>query len=186
MNCSSSEEHFEALIDGALPIALRTELLAHVDRCTSCGVILEELRVVDALLLAPREAQLAPNFTFRVMAEITAQPFPRRRQAPVAAFLVSYVIAAWMLVGLVQLGAGTRTHAVLGSSAQVALRDFLAAFGGVTQAAGRGFSQGFGSVMALLGGVLVLDLTLAAVVAVAYFIIRPRIAERIAASEARL
>ena len=185
MNCSSSEEHFEALIDGALAPALRSELLAHVDRCTACSGILEELRVVDALLLAPREAQLAPNFTFRVMAEITAQPVPRRRQAPIAAFLVSYTVAAWMLVGLGQLAAGPRTHAFLGS-AQLALRDFLAAFGGVTQAAGRGFSHGFGSITALLGGVLVLDLTLAAAVAVAYFIIRPRIAERIAASEARL
>jgi len=119
------------------------------------------------------------------MAEITAQPVPRRRQAPIAAFLVSYTVAAWMLVGLGQLAAGPRTHAFLGS-AQLALRDFLAAFGGVTQAAGRGFSHGFGSITALLGGVLVLDLTLAAAVAVAYFIIRPRIAERIAASEARL
>jgi hypothetical protein len=185
MNCSSSEEHFEALINDTLAPTLRSELLAHVDRCTACSGILEELRVVDALLLTPREAQLAPNFTFRVMAEIAAQPVPRRRQAPIAAFLVSYVVAAWMLVGLVQLAAGPRTHAFLGS-AQIALREFLAAFGGVTQAAGRGFSHGFGSVIALLGGVLVLDLTLAAVVAVAYFIIRPRIAERIAASEARL
>ena len=184
MNCSSSEEHFEALIDGTLAPPHRTELLAHVHHCVGCNSILEELRVVDALLLAPREAQLAPNFTFKVMAELAAQPVPRPRRSPIAAFLVSYVVAAWMLVGLMQLAAGPRTQSFLGS-AQAALREFLAAFGGVTEAAGRGFSHGFGSVTALLGGVLVLDFGLAAAVAIAYFVIRPRIAERIAASEAR-
>ena len=45
-----------------------------------------------------------------------------------------------MLVGLVQLAAGSRTQSFLGS-AQAALREFLAAFGGVTDAAGRGFSR---------------------------------------------
>lgn len=184
MNCSSSEEHFEALIDGTLAPTLRTELLAHVDRCTACGSILEELRVVDALLLGPREAQLAPNFTFKVMAEITAQPIPRPHRAPLAAFLVSYVVAAWMLVGLIQLAAGPRTHALFAST-QSQLRVFLEAIGGVTNAATRGFSHGFGSVTALLGGVLALDLALVAAVAIAYFVIRPRIAERIAASETR-
>lgn len=184
MNCSSSEEHFEALIEGTLAPTVRKELLAHVDRCTACGGILEELRVVDALLLAPREAQLAPNFTFKVMAELTAQPIPRPRRAPLAAFLVSYIVAAWMLVGLIELVAGPRTHALVGST-QSALRVLLAAVTGVTNGAARGFSHGFGSVTALLGGVLVLDLALAAAVAIAYFVIRPRIAERIAASQAR-
>ena len=184
MNCSSSEEHFEGLIDGTLARALRSEVLAHVDRCASCRGILEELRVVDALLLAPREATLAPNFTFKVMAELTAQPLPRPRRAPVAAFVVSYIVGAWILVGLAELGAGPRTHAMLGA-AQRGIGTLLAAIGGISHAAGRGFSHGFGTITALVGFVLVLDAVLAAAVVVAFVVIRPRLAARLGAHEAR-
>jgi len=184
MNCSSSEEHFEALIDGTLSASLRPELLAHVDRCTACGSVLEELRVIDALLLAPREATLAPNFTFRIMAEVAAQPIPRPRRAPVAAFLVSYLVAAWMLVGIAELVAGPRTHAVL-ASLQANVGSLIVVFSGVAQAAGRGVSHGLGSLTALVGGVLALDVALAAAVAVGYFVVRPRLAARLGASEAR-
>ena len=184
MNCSSSEPFFEALIDGTLAPAVRTALLAHVDRCTPCSSILEELRVVDALLLAPREPQLAPNFTFKIMAEVAAQPVPRPRQAPVAAFVVSYTVAAWMLVGLAQLVAGPTSLAWV-ASANHTLGALIAAFAGVSHAAGRGFSHGLGSLVALLGGVLVLDIALTCAVAVAYVVVRPRLAARIGSSEAR-
>jgi len=184
MNCSSSEEHFEALIDGTLPASLRPELLAHVDRCAACASVLEELRVIDALLLAPREATLAPNFTFRIMAEVAAQPVPRPRRAPLLAFLVSYVVAVWMLFALAELAAGPRTHAFL-ASLQANVGSLIVVFSGVAQAAGRSVSPGLGSLTALVGGVLALDLALAAAVAVGYFVVRPRLAARLGASEAR-
>ena len=184
MNCSSSEEHFEALIDGTLPASFRPELLAHVDRCAACASVLEELRVIDALLLAPREATLAPNFTFRIMAEVAAQPVPRPRRAPLLAFLVSYVVAVWMLFALAEQAAGPRTHAFL-ASLQANVGSLIVVFSGVAQAAGRSVSPGLGSLTALVGGVLALDLALAAAVAVGYFVVRPRLAARLGASEAR-
>lgn len=184
MNCSSSEEQFEALIEGALPDSVRSRLLEHVDRCTPCSRVLEELRVIDALLLAPREVHLAPNFTFTVMAEVAAQPVPRPRRSPVAAFVVAYSVAAWMLIGSVFLIAGPRAHAAM-SAAQSLLATFFFAFGGFSHVAERSFSHGLGTLTALVGGVLVLDLILACAVAVAYLVIRPRLAARIAAPGAR-
>ena len=179
MNCSSSEEQFEALIEGTLPDPIRVRVFAHVDRCTPCTSVLEELRVIDALLLAPREANLAPNFTFKVMAEVAAQPLPRPRRSPVAAFVVAYSVAAWMLIGLIVIIAGPRAQTAM-IAAQSVLATVFSAFGGFSRVAERGFSHGLGTLTALVGGVLVLDLLLVAAVAVAYLVIRPRLAARIA------
>jgi hypothetical protein len=184
MNCSSSEEHFEALIEGMLHESVRASVLAHVDRCTTCSSVLEELRVIDALLLAPCEADLAPNFTFKVMAEVAAQPLPRPRRSPVAAFVVAYSVAAWMLIGVFIFMAGPRAHAAM-MAVQNVLATVFSAFSGFSHVAERGFSHGLGTLTALVGGVLVLDLILASGVAVAYLVIRPRLAARIATPGAR-
>lgn len=184
MNCNSSEAQFTGLIEGTLPAPMRTAVLAHVDRCAACSSVLEELRVIDALLLAPREATLAPNFTFKIMAEVAAQPLPRPHRTPVAAFIVSYIVGAWMLVGLFALGAGPRAPAFI-AAAQGQVGTLYAAVAGFSHVTGRGFSHGLGTLTALLGGVLVLDVMLALAVLVAYFVIRPRIAERIVASGGR-
>ena len=50
MNCSWCEERFERLLDGLLNAAETARLRAHVDACAACSGLLEELRVVDALL----------------------------------------------------------------------------------------------------------------------------------------
>jgi hypothetical protein len=99
VNCSWSEERFEGLLDGTLLPAERGRVLAHVDACDACRSLLEELRVVDALLLAPRAVDPAPNFTFATMAEIRTLPAPRRRRPRIAAYVVCYVVAAWLVIG---------------------------------------------------------------------------------------
>ncbi len=87
MNCSSSEDRFEEYLDGTLAPAVRVRLRAHLDGCGSCQGMLEELRVVDALIAAPRSVELPENFTFATMAEVRALPRPhgcrlRRRSWP--------------------------------------------------------------------------------------------------------
>jgi len=111
VTCSWCEERFERFLDGALTPGDHARLLAHVDRCDPCRSLLEELRVVDALLLAPRTIELPPNFTFATMADVRAMPPPCPLRTPLAASLIAYVVAAWCLAGAALLIA---PNAVLG------------------------------------------------------------------------
>jgi hypothetical protein len=99
VTCSWCEERFERFLDGALTAGERARLLAHVDGCAACRGLLEELRVVDALLLAPRTIELPANFTVTMMADVHALPPPAARRSPIAATLVAYTVAAWSLAG---------------------------------------------------------------------------------------
>ena len=99
MNCSSSENLFEAYLDNTLIPAQRARLLAHLKSCGSCKGMLDELRVVDALLVSPRAVELPENFTFATMAEVRSLPRPHVSRAPIFAYLVSFLAAAWLLIG---------------------------------------------------------------------------------------
>jgi len=103
VTCSWSEERFERFIDGELADGERARLLAHVDGCDACRGLLEELRVVDALLLTPRTVELPENFTYATMADVKAMPHPCPLRTPLAATLIAYVAGAWSLVGAAAL-----------------------------------------------------------------------------------
>jgi len=130
VTCSWCEERFERFLDGDLGAGERTRLLAHVDRCAGCRGLLEELRVVDALLLEPRTVELPPNFTHATMADVRAMPPPCASRAPIAASLVAYIVATWSLAGAALLIA---PNAVLGAgrNALVVAGTVLAALAGL-------------------------------------------------------
>jgi anti-sigma factor RsiW len=159
VDCRSAESRFEAFLDGQLTTAQRSALLRHVDRCEGCRAVLEELRVVDALLLAPREVPLAPNFTFATMAEVRALPAPPVRRVPVLAYLVSYLAGAWLLVGAAFVLEPAALHsaasALLGIVASV-----VSVVAGGGRAVGRALWHDGGAAMALMAGILVAELSL--------------------------
>ena len=174
MSCSSSETLFEGYLDNTLTPAQRARLLAHLGHCGSCKGILDELRVVDALLVSPRVVDLPQNFTFATMAEVRALPRPDVSHPPVFAYLVSFLSAAWLLIG-----AGF----LLASSSMRALGE--AALGLSVEAArslGAGVQAGFhvagdmGGVGTWLGIAVAIDL--AAALIVGFALVRPRLAER--------
>lgn len=99
MNCNWCEERFERLLDGLLTPGEVARLRAHVDACDACRGLLEELRVVDALLLGPRAVDLPANFTFATMADVRALARPCVPAPPIAATLTAYLVAAWSLIG---------------------------------------------------------------------------------------
>ena len=99
MTCSWCEERFERFLDGALTAGDRARLQLHVDGCTACRSLLEELRCVDGLLLAPRTIELPPNFTGATMSGVCALPPPAAYRHPIAASLVAYLVGAWALAG---------------------------------------------------------------------------------------
>jgi len=178
VNCTSAERAFEAFLDGTLAARERAALLAHVDACDPCRGLLEELRVVDALLLTPREIRLAENFTFATMAEVRAQPRPQRPPSRAGAFAVAYLAAAWMLIGAIALLAPQTMH-VLGASTVAFARTVLGAFGGAGAALASLFGRSPAAVLVAALMALGVEIVLAAGIGGAIRYMRPRLAERL-------
>jgi anti-sigma factor RsiW len=178
VNCSSSEALFERFLDGELSPRERASMLAHVDRCTPCRGLLEELRVVDALLMTPRDVRLAPNFTFATMAEVRAIRQPQTRRSPLLAYLVSYIVAAWLVVAA-EFVMAPQTMRVLAVTSLSLIASFMDAFGGVSHVLARLSGRDGTPVGAVIGGVLLLDVTLAVILGATLVYVRPRLAERL-------
>jgi hypothetical protein len=179
VTCSWCEERFERFLDGALSAGERARLLAHVDGCDACRGLLEELRVVDALLLAPRAIELPANFTVTTMADVRALPPPAVRRAPIAATLIAYTVAAWSLAGAAVLIAPTAVlHA--GHNALILATRLLAALGGVQHSLAHLGERGIASSWTTVaGGVILADALVLVAVAAALRAGRPRIAGRL-------
>jgi predicted anti-sigma-YlaC factor YlaD len=178
VNCKSAERAFEAFLDGTLAARERAALLTHVDACDPCRGLLEELRVVDALLLTPREIRLAENFTFATMAEIRAQPRPQRPRSHAGAYAIAYLVAAWMLIGAIALLAPETMH-VLGASTVAFARTVVEAFGGAGGALGSLFGHSPAGVAIAAALALAGEIVLAAGIGGAIRYVRPRLAERL-------
>jgi anti-sigma factor RsiW len=177
VNCNSSEALFEAYLDDTLLPARRARLLAHVKRCGRCKGVLEELRVVDALVASPREIQLPANFTFATMAEVRSLPRPHVSTAPVYAYLVSYLVASWLLIGAGFLLASSAMRA-FGETALDVSAQLARSFGIVGHAGARALGD-FGPVGTLLGAAIVLDVVVALALVVGFTFVRPRLAEHL-------
>jgi anti-sigma factor RsiW len=179
VTCSWCEERFERFIDGDLSDGDRARLLAHVDGCDACLGLLEELRVVDALLLTPRTIELPENFTFATMADVKAMPHPCPLRTPLAATLIAYVVGAWSLLGAAALIAPQHVISACRSILAVAAT-VMGAFGGLWHTfVHLGDRTGVGSVTTLAGGVLVADAIVLLAVVFLLRAARPRIAERL-------
>jgi anti-sigma factor RsiW len=177
VTCSSSEALFEQYLDATLLPARRARLLAHLNRCGRCKGLLEELRVVDALIASPREIELPPNFTFATMAEVRSLPRPHVSRAPVYAYLVSYLVASWLLIGTGFLLASTTLRAV-GETALDVSALLVRTFGIVAHAGTRTLGD-FGSLGTFLGAAIGLDVAVALALVFGFTVVRPRLAERL-------
>ncbi|GAC1598027.1 MAG: hypothetical protein NVS3B28_29950 [Candidatus Velthaea sp.] len=178
MNCRSSEACFERFLDGELVPRERAELVAHVDGCGACRSLLEELRVVDALLLEPRDVQLAPNFTFATMAEVRALPAPRAGRSPMTAYVVSYLVAAWLIVAAAFILSPNVVH-LFGAMAFDFATSIANALSGLTHVLARSLGRDGNALPAVVSGLVVLDVTLALVFGAAVAYVRPRLTERL-------
>jgi anti-sigma factor RsiW len=178
MNCSSTEARFERLLEGDLATGQRDAVLAHLDGCAGCRGVLEELRVVDALLTQPREVVLAANFTFATMAEARAMRAPALYRAPVGAYLVSYLAAAWLIAGAAMLLAPQTMHTLVGATLDIA-RSIAAAVGGLGSVIARLFGRGGNTLTAALGALLAIDILLVIGLGFALRYVRPRLVERL-------
>jgi len=179
VTCSWCEERFEQYLDGALTDGERARLLSHVDRCANCCGLLEELRVVDALLLQPRAVELPANFTSATMADVREMALPCARHAPITASLVAYIVGAWSLLGAAYLIAPEHVLAF----AKSALADgntVLGAIGGLGHVVAHLGDRGdVSSWTTVAGGVVIADGIVLVAVAAAVRFVRPRVAGRL-------
>jgi anti-sigma factor RsiW len=176
----SSSPLLDEYVDGTLSPVQRAEVQAHIETCAECELVLAELRVVDALLLSPRRVELAPNFTFRVMAEVRSIPAPHRRRTPLLQVTATYLAFAWAAIAAWFVFAPESAH-----ESMAMLRDVFVQYGAagsalsgmLSQALGRGVLGVTASVWAILG----LDIFAAVTAVAVYLVVRPRLAAYIGA-----
>jgi anti-sigma factor RsiW len=177
MRCSTSEKLFDGMLEGTLTALQRRNVGAHLEQCARCTSVLEELRVIDALLLTPRFLEPAPNFTQKAMAEIRTMPAPQPATArlPLWAAFGMYLLASWLGIGLWIAFGRPDAHALL-MLALGLLDHTSSAFRDVGRAVAAGIgSTGIASIVALVLGVDVLLISLA------FF--APRLISRLGRSE---
>lgn len=179
MRCSSCEPLLDRYIEGTLKPREMIAVSAHLKQCASCGELLQELKAVDGLLATTTVGGLPENFTFAVMAEVRDLPAPRPRQHPVWSFLALYSAAAWVASVLAMSLTGTRPETVLGvvSSGLARLGIFSNA---ISASLSHGLSHLTPTLAAFGAGVLLIDVAIAGAFALLYFVIRPRLAARLA------
>jgi anti-sigma factor RsiW len=182
MRCSSCEPLLDGYIEGLATPPVRARIEAHVAECRNCRDLLEELRVIDALLLQPRRIELAPNFTFAVMAEVRSQPPPHVPATPGIALFGAYLAFAWSAIAVWFFVGGSAAQATLAFLAATALR-FGAALAALAGSGGNLFGHATFGVSAAMGLILVLDIVLAAGLALTFFVVRARRARFAAGSE---
>ena len=176
MHCSSCEPVLDRFLEGTLPPRRMADIAAHVKTCAHCRALLDEVKVVDALLFTTQVPDLPHNFTFAVMADVKTMPPVRAPGHRVWSFLALYSAAAWVALILAIAATGispAMLAATTGARIQTFSAQASAAFGTVPQASPELAAFGF--------GILALDAALAALVAFFYFGVRPRLAAVVAA-----
>lgn len=173
MRCSSCEPLLAEYIEGSLSARRMAVVARHVHGCPSCTALVEELKVVDALLATTATPSLPENFTFAVMAHARSMPVPEPRLMPVWMAAGGYVLAVWLLAAGWLLLRGTGAIA----AAQRALASFgadLLAFADLGAGAGHALAPNAIAVAAIVSGVLLLDLLALAGLFYFYRYVRPR------------
>jgi anti-sigma factor RsiW len=180
VRCSSCEPLLDRYLEGTLTPRQMIDTAAHIRSCAACARLLDEVKVIDALLFTTDTPELPTNFTFAVIAETRSLPAPKPLQHRLWSFVTLYLTAAWIaaLALFVASGAGLQK---IGAA-------IAAGFGGLAQSfsgGASGIAHGAPALATFSVGVLALDLALAAAAAAVYFLIRPRLAAHLAsASEA--
>lgn len=169
MHCSSCELLLDRYLQGTLPSSEMVAISQHLECCTSCSKLFDELRAIDGLLATARRVELPPNFTFAVMAGVRALPAPHTRVRhqlwkPIAVYLG----LAWIAIAVIALlAAGGSLHG-FAYQAAVAFGHASAALIGAAHAVGPAAPV----VVSSVGVLLSLDFVLIAAVFIFYRIYR--------------
>jgi len=183
MRCSSFEPLLDEFVDGTLPVATHARVAAHVESCASCSALLAEFRVIDALLLQPRQLEPVPNFTFAVMAEARTMHVPHVSRFHTLPVLGIYLAFAWAVIGFFFVLGRSAAHGVLAYLGNVfsgAVTSFAAVAASTSHLLGASAFQLSAAMVAILG----FDLVAVAIAVMGVTLLRPRFALRRASTRA--
>ena len=180
MRCSSCKPLLDRYAEGSLPMHRLARISAHLSGCGECCAVLEELKVVDGLLATMSAPPVPPlNFTFAVMAEVRALPVPAVPRSNVIALAGAYTLVAWAMIALWLQLSGIGVAGALTLLAQFAAQTAGSAHA-LTAAVSGVFGSGTPQVTAFVLTVLALDAAVGIGIAIVYFVVRPRLAARLA------
>jgi anti-sigma factor RsiW len=177
MRCSSSETLLDEYVEGTLSPRKAALVAKHVAACPSCARLLEEVRVIDALLIAPRRIELAANFTYKAMAEIRTLPPPRAHRSRPFVLLGSYLAFAWLAIGTYFIVGGESAHAAL-AVALGSLNGYLDSAVVLAHAPARLLGPNAGPVTEAASAIVVADALFAGLIFAAFAFHRSRRAAR--------
>lgn len=166
MRCSSCEPLLDAYLEAALRRFEARAVTSHLRTCTDCTALLDELRVVDALLATARSPSVAPDFTATVVSATRETATHAKRRLPLGVALLLYLAVTWALA-LVALR--YNDAAALASSALTAGTGGLTALG----AAVRALAPVTPVAAAAVTGVLLVDVLLIVALFFGYRRVRP-------------
>jgi len=181
MRCSSFEPLLDEFVDGTLPLDVHARVAAHAEECASCGALLAELRVIDALLLTPRRLEPAPNFNFAVMAEVRSLPQPHASRFHALPVLGIYLAFAWSVIGFFFILGKSAAHSALGF-AGAALSGAASSFTSVAAATSHLLAGQSLEISTAMAAILGFDLVAVAIAIAGINVLRPRLAARAARS----
>jgi anti-sigma factor RsiW len=182
VRCSSCEPLLDRYLEGTLSSRQMAAVSSHVRACDRCSSLVQELRVVDALLGSTKAVAIAPNFSFAVMAEVRTIPMVERRAISPWSVLWFYLVGAWIALGgtYALFGVNTPWLKNLAAMFLVPAREMFAAIGGIAHSFGSALPLTIG----VVGAVLFLDALLAGALVLFIRTIRPRLVASLARSEA--
>jgi anti-sigma factor RsiW len=100
VRCSLCEPLLDAYLEGTLRPRQARAVAVHLRGCSVCAALLQELRVVDALLTTARPPRVQADITDAVVSA-TATSAPREpRQVPLWLALLLYLATAWALAAI--------------------------------------------------------------------------------------
>jgi predicted anti-sigma-YlaC factor YlaD len=170
VRCSWCEPLLDDYLEGALRPREGRLVAAHLRECTGCARLLDQLRVVDALLTTARAPGIPRDITAAVVsATATTRPNPRRRLR-VGVALLLYLLAAWALAAVAFMRLPDLSQ--IGSMSVVFAQRDLAALGAATHA----LAPATPLAAAAVTGVLLIDVLLLAASFYAYRRLRPLLA----------
>lgn len=169
MRCSWCEPLLDDYLEATLSSRQMRDVALHLRSCRICEALLEELRVVDALLTTARSpGSVGSDFTAAVVSAThrAAPPRPGKRIA-LWVPLLAYLCVAWALLAAAALGA----HNLAGLFERFA--GWAAGGSAAIKAGLKAVAPATAVAAAAVTGVLLLDLLLLAGTFYGYRVLRP-------------
>lgn len=183
MRCSSCEPRLDRYVEATLAPRQMAAVASHLRTCDRCSSLLTELRVVDALLATTQPIELAPNFTFAVMAEARSVRVHEPRRLSLWAVLSFYLVAAWLALSAAYVFFGSHVPRV--ANAVGAVSGMVVDTFGTIAAVLHGLGPAAPVTVGIVSAVLFVDVLLACGLIYFYRAVRPRMATALARSEVR-